>query len=329
MVSRTPRKSASQPRPARSSSRGATFDTWENVNDNARPSMIPERRAKSSIRYQSSTRSGSRSRSRLETPKAHAPISSPNVRPRAVSASKIRSNTASAPQEILKPTKRKESPRHLRPQASRESPQGRVLKTAGSNMSQEEIHAETRLKKAESKISGLLEELEELQFFQELESEETPAAPKTPKTPSQDRGIPQSIRAASPSRGRLPPPPPATKQRSGGGLETYKPMSPRQIAKLDRNSLELECQTLVRKIQILDQERNSQAAMIDMYEVALQDQDRDKKKAKKVGRRVEESVWRVEDTTAQHPEGEGIHDERLRAEDPTESLKASSSSREA
>ena len=265
MVSRTPRKSASQPRSARSSSRGATFDTWENVNDNARPSMIPERRAKSSIRYQSSTRSGSRSRSRLETPKAHAPISSPNVRPRAVSASKIRSNTASAPQEILKPTKRKESPRHLRPQASlpyskstlseRESPQGRVLKTAGSNMSQEEIHAETRLKKAESKISGLLEELEELQFFQELESEETPGAPKTPKTPSQDRGIPQSIRAASPSRGRLPPPPPATKQRSGGGLETYKPMSPRQIAKLDRNSLELECQTLVRKIQILDQER--------------------------------------------------------------------------
>ena len=55
-----------------------------------------------------------------------------------------------------------------------------------------------------------------------------------------------------------------------------------QIAKLDRNSLELECQTLVRKIQILDQERNSQAAMIDMYEVALQDQDRDKKKAKKL-----------------------------------------------
>lgn len=224
------------------------------------------------------------------------------------------------------------------------SPEGRVLKPASSNLSQEEIVAEERLKRAENKISGLLEELEELKFFHELESE-TPSAttPKTPKnnqrsttprrvpshpqaqsspqtrsvsrgrevlaaaatiTTNNDRtvGIPLNIRTVSPARaGRLPPPPPtngAPTPRSmpihtpmaqhmassgnTGGLETYKPLSPRSIAKLDRNSLELECQTLVRKLQIIEQERNSNAAMVEMYEISLQDHDADKAKVQKL-----------------------------------------------
>jgi hypothetical protein len=62
------------------------------------------------------------------------------------------------------------------------------LKAVGSNTSNEEIQAEQRLKSAETKISGLLQELEELKFFEELESEKpaptTPRTPRTPKTPS-------------------------------------------------------------------------------------------------------------------------------------------------
>jgi chromosome segregation protein len=249
------------------------------------------------------------------------------------------------------------SQHHSRPKPA--SPQGRVLQKAGSNLSQEEIVAEERLKRAENKITGLLDELEELKFFQELESE-TPSA-TTPKTPSQksafatprnnastprsfhhqpeaiaiamgptpqdrapsrgrdtSRGrgdpsrtadIPITIRTESPARaGRLPPPPPtppnamnvgaAPTPRSmplgtpmaqhvasngnTGGLETYKPLSPRSIAKLDRNSLELECQTLVRKLQIVEQERNSQSAMVEMYEISLQDHDADKSKIQKL-----------------------------------------------
>lgn len=216
------------------------------------------------------------------------------------------------------------------------SPQGRVLRQSGSNMSQEEIVAEKRLARAENKISGLLDELEELKFFEELESEKpsaplpkTPShktatprniGPTTPRTPAQkpaqtprgptpgslDRpqsrgredpriaGIPLNIRTVSPARGgRLPPPPPSNgveTPRAPGplatpnkvGLETYRPLSPRAISRLDRNSLELECQTLVRKMQIIEQERNSQAAMIEMYEVTQQDNDRDKMKISKL-----------------------------------------------
>ena len=192
------------------------------------------------------------------------------------------------------------------------SHQGRVITTSTSNMSEEEIQAEHRLKRAESKISGLLDELEELKFFQELEH--APTTPRTPKTPSRGGGgggsasfqskprgvapqpqtpsqrnqgnIPVSIRAISPARGeKLPPPPPVQKgptSASKGGLETYRPMSPRKISKLDRNSLELECQTLVRKIQLLEQERNSQSAMIEMYEISMQEHDTDKAKIQKL-----------------------------------------------
>eukprot|EP00934_Nitzschia_sp_Nitz4_P008813 Nitzschia sp. Nitz4//scaffold40_size135432//82134//87650//NITZ4_003253-RA/size135432-processed-gene-0.70-mRNA-1//-1//CDS//3329551246//8803//frame0 len=209
----------------------------------------------------------------------------------------------------------------------RSSPTNRQLKKASSGISQDDGTTE-RIKRAETKISGMLDELEELKFFQELESEDLPARPQStrgtprnaamgpPGTPRQEQsmalaprmerapsrgkdrgvvdpsrtvGIPTNIRTVSPARGgRLPPPPPVhngapgIKGANSGGLETYIPLSPRAIAKLDRNSLELECQTLVRKIQIIEQDRNSQSAMIEMYEVSLQDHDADKAKVNKL-----------------------------------------------
>ncbi|VEU40840.1 unnamed protein product [Pseudo-nitzschia multistriata] len=162
---------------------------------------------------------------------------------------------------------------------------GLGLKPVGSMLSQEEIQAEERLRQAETKIGGMLQDLEELKFFQEIEME-TPG-PSTPRTPGRNlkaNGPPTSIRASSPARagGRLPPPPPANKNTKGGGLETYKPLSPRSIARLDRNSLELECQTIVRKLQILEQERFSHQATIEMYEITLQEHDNDKTKIQRL-----------------------------------------------
>eukprot|EP00535_Pseudo-nitzschia_heimii_P003316 CAMPEP_0197180454 /NCGR_PEP_ID=MMETSP1423-20130617/5063_1 /TAXON_ID=476441 /ORGANISM="Pseudo-nitzschia heimii, Strain UNC1101" /LENGTH=1691 /DNA_ID=CAMNT_0042630537 /DNA_START=526 /DNA_END=5601 /DNA_ORIENTATION=+ len=164
------------------------------------------------------------------------------------------------------------------------SPTGLVLKTVSSSMSQEEIQAEERLKRAENKIGSMLEDLEELKFFQEIEME-TPG-PNTPRTPkrisrptTKPNGVPTTIRSSSPARGmRLPPPLSHNKNKKAGGLETYKPMSPRSIARLDRNSLELECQTIVRKLQILEQELFSHQATIEMYEITLQEHDNDKTK---------------------------------------------------
>lgn len=269
------------------------------------------------------------------------------------------------PTRAAVPPSRSNNSDHSREQHQRKplpsATEGPAIKTANSNASKEEVVAEDRLKRAETKISGLLDELEELKFFQELE-DETPSI-STPKTPSQKNGdanqrknnsnmrsvstprnfsqppgaardrapsrgremdrapcrgrepsatggnragtvdIPLNIRTVSPARGgRLPPPPPVavggatprsmpvhtpmaqhvSKNGNTGGLETYKPLSPRAIAKLDRNSLELECQTLVRKLQIVEQERNSQAAMVEMYEISLQDQDADKAKIQKL-----------------------------------------------
>jgi len=161
-------------------------------------------------------------------------------------------------------------------------------------MSQEEIQAEERLQRAENKIGGLLQELEELKFFQEIEMETPgPNTPRGPRMPHRNNantngGPPKSIRASSPARGgRLPPPPSNHSQglridKKCGGLETYKPMSPRSIARLDRNSLELECQTIVRKLQILEQERFSHQATIEMYEISLQEHDNDKSKIQRL-----------------------------------------------
>lgn len=275
------------------------------------------------MRYQSSGRDPSRARVREYTEQS---TYSSSGRPRAISAGQLRAQEIELPQDdpstvarqILDLRERREASANVKrkemmtssirpggPHGHSQSksnlgrggggtsPNGLVLKAVGSNMSQEEIQAEERLKQAEGKISGLLQELEELKFFQEIEMEQpVPNTPRTPKTPSRinlaPNGPPTTIRSQSPARGgRLPPPPPASQQlilsRSNsmgekGGLETYKPLSPRSISKLDRNSLELECQTLVRKLQILEQDKNSHAATIEMYEISLQQHDADKTK---------------------------------------------------
>jgi chromosome segregation protein len=352
MVTRTPRQS-SQPRSTRaaSTSRVPTFENWENQNANPRASAPAhgDRRAMSSMRHQPTSRD-SKVRARGATPKASSSAGLPsyNSRPRAMSAGKLRppeEDPAAVAKQILElrdrrengqHLKRKDSPLGLRPTglpSYSKSSSSRSKGSSGkpsfpqlmSNMSEDEVQSEARLKKAEYKISGLLEELEELKFFQELEHDAppptTPRAPQTPSrggssktprgggsaqtprgggsqtprglgppTPSRSGGqardqvdIPPAIRAMSPARGgRLPPPPPANKTVPSGGLETYKPMSPRMIAKLDRNSLELECQTLVRKLQIFEQENNSKAAMIEMYEISMQEHDMDKTKIHKL-----------------------------------------------
>lgn len=312
-------RTQSQPRPKTTTNRrSGSFETWENVNDNARPGPPNnDRRAKSTMRYKSATRDASRQRTRGgEAPR----IPSNGHASRAKSAGRMRAPSqnfaldSDDPDAVAKqimelrerriPSQR-ESPLRVRPdlsmnflskpvkQASKipslqKAPSLQKvpsLQMSGSSMSQEEMQAEERLMKAETKISGLLQELDELQFFQELEDESPAKTPKTPKGQARN-DIPINIRAVSPARGgRLPPPPPPTKSANGnvnGGLETYKPLSPRKIAKLDRNSLELECQTLVRKLQILDREKRSQAGLIEMYEIAMQEHDTDRRKIKKL-----------------------------------------------
>jgi chromosome segregation ATPase len=180
-------------------------------------------------------------------------------------------------------------------------PEGQNYSSSRSNLSHEDMHANERLENAEGKISGLLQELEELQFFDELEAEDPPATTprigKTPRTPSaapktsypnpsprtSGNGIPTSIRASpSPAKARLPPAPPTTS-------ETYIALSPRKIAKMDRLTLELETQTLIRKVQVLDGERKSMESMIQMYETSLQSQDKDKARTQ----RLEEELRKV------------------------------------
>lgn len=289
-------KAQPQQRPRSASRRGTSFEAWENVNDNARP--LDLRRTKSSVRYKSASRDSSNQRMRGDVPLKRTQ-STPHP-PRAISAGRMRSNNGPqkedpdvVTQQILdlreQRERRKESPMRLKktmsmssqskrpktPTSKRPSSPGRALHAVGSNMSQDEIQAEERLKRAENKISGLLQELEDLRFFDEIEASPAPGR----------NGIPTAIRAVSPARGgRLPPPPPPPKasKAQGGGIETYKPLSPRTIGKLDRNSLELECQTLVRKLELIDQDRQSQRAMIEMYEISMQEYDVDKKKSKKL-----------------------------------------------
>mmetsp|Transcript_60071 Transcript_60071/g.147724 ORF Transcript_60071/g.147724 Transcript_60071/m.147724 type:complete len:1831 (+) Transcript_60071:228-5720(+) len=387
MVSRTPRHQ-SQPRPTNSgggaggagssrnpqqqfsSSRPASSFDLSGAGGGGRGGgrgghashQYDQRRAQSSMRYQSSGRDSSRMKGRdslnlpgLQSEKQHrmsygnalAPAGGSGggggggaARPRAISAGKLRAGSSqqqhksrsdphddpsAIAKQILDLRERRESsqstasvlqraksvgssrPRSTTPH-NKASPGGLVLKTADSGLSQEEIQAEHRLQKAEGKINGLLQELEELKFFQEIEDEQPapPTTPRTPRTPSRTNSVnakaagpPTTIRAASPSRGaRLPPPPPANtltkgnvgvgtskpnnNSSGGGGLETYKPLSPRTITKLDRNSLELECQTLVRKMQILEQDKSSHEATIEMYEVSLREHNADKAKVQKL-----------------------------------------------
>mmetsp|Transcript_2848 Transcript_2848/g.6830 ORF Transcript_2848/g.6830 Transcript_2848/m.6830 type:complete len:1085 (+) Transcript_2848:199-3453(+) len=327
MVSRTPRHS-SQPRPMLN--QVSSTEAWDRANAvlNANGSHV-QRRAQSSMRYQSNTRNPSRSNMSTGRPTSTRPLPSStsqsrnNLRPRAISVNRLRQDPspsisgnnsttnhddpAAVARQILDLRERRETsartkrstvnppgisnsklprssiPTHITTQPSMKSagssPTG--IKPVTSMMSQEEIKAEERLRQAETKIGGMLQDLEELKFFQEIEME-TPG-PGTPRTPNRKaNGPPTTIRAASPARGRLPPPPRQNKNTKGGGLETYKPLSPRSIARLDRNSLELECQTIVRKLQILEQERFSQQATIEMYEITLQEHDNDKTKIQRL-----------------------------------------------
>jgi hypothetical protein len=179
---------------------------------------------------------------------------------------------------------------------------------------QQQVHSHQRpLQQAEAKIDGLLQDLEDLKFFQELDDSSRPndsppqkmlgaikaeqksnihrkdyagghlvnandtsnfnvnaaAAPKTPRgaaaaPPKTPRGLELVIRAISPTQGhmRLPPPP-------------KEPLSPRQISKLDRTTLELETQTLCRRVVVLERELVSQN-----HEAMLQDQSHSAKNIK-------------------------------------------------
>lgn len=309
--------------------KSSSIDAWDRPNANAVANVNTnqQRRSQSSMRYQSSGRSLSRTNSNTRQQQS-LPQSRTNLRPRAISANRLREQTgtinnnhddpSAVARQILELREQRESnarnkrsqvnppghsnfkrppssiPSHINTQfpqsGGKSSPTGLVLKATDSSMSQEEIQAEERLRRAENKIGNMLEDLEELKFFQEIEME-TPAPP-TPRTPKRTprpgsnkklNGLPVTIRAASPARGgRLPPPPSQNNNKKGGGLETYKPMSPRSIARLDRNSLELECQTIVRKLQILEQELFSHQATIEMYEITLQEHDNDKTKVNRL-----------------------------------------------
>ena len=309
--------------------KSSSIDAWDRANGNriSNGNANQQRRAQSSMRYQSNGRNSSRTRardgsgmvvSRPDSTRNQAlPQSGTNIRPRAISAGRLREQVHSnsddpkiVARHILELREQRESsarskrsqvnppghsgyqrppssiPSHITTQDSG-SPTGLALMPVTSSMSQEEIQAEERLRRAENKIGNMLEDLEELKFFQEIEME-TPG-PNTPRTPKRTTarpnsnkkalGPPTTIRAASPARGgRLPPPP----VKKPGGLETYIPMSPRSIARLDRNSLELECQTIVRKLQILEQELFSHQATIEMYEITLQEHDNDKTKVNRL-----------------------------------------------
>jgi len=307
--------------------RSSSIDAWDRPTGISNANMNQQRRAQSSMRYQSNGRNPSRTRDGSgmvggrpgSTRNQSLPQSRTNVRPRAISAGRLREQNANmnnnsddpaaVARQILELREQRESnarnrrsqvnpqghsshkrtpssiPSHITTQGSG-SPTGRALVPVTSSMSQEEIQAEERLRRAENKIGNMLEDLEELKFFQEIEMETPgPSTPRTPKRTSRPtsnkkaNGPPTSIRAASPARGgRLPPPP----SKKAGGLETYKPMSPRSIARLDRNSLELECQTIVRKLQILEQELFSHQATIEMYEITLQEHDNDKNKVNRL-----------------------------------------------
>ena len=329
MVSRTPRHS-SQPRPSMPG-RTSSNDGWDrNSNANRTTSTSQQRRAQSSMRYQSNGRNSSRSSSvrdgTIGSMRHQSSQSKNNDRPRAISTSRLRQprdpmdshdDPSAVARQILDLRERRESttrnkrpamppgiskrpssiPSHITTQKSDGSspPTGLLLKSVGSSMSHEEIQAEERLKRAENKIGGLLQELEELKFFQEIEMEtpapNTPRAPRVRGSSTTNGGPPKTVRTSSPARAARPRPPSSNNNQAlridkkggeGGALETYKPMSPRSIAKLDRNSLELECQTIVRKLQILEQERFTHEATIEMYEISLQEHDHDKSKVQRL-----------------------------------------------
>jgi mediator of RNA polymerase II transcription subunit 21 len=103
--------------------------------------------------------------------------------------------------------------------------------------------ANETLKKAEDRIDGLLQELEELRFFQELDQ-----APKNSSPVKKRLG---AMKSPSPPHNASPP-----------------LLNPRTISQLDRTSLELETQTLVRRIQVCASEKLALQAEMDVLQKA-------------------------------------------------------------
>ncbi|GKY92175.1 hypothetical protein MPSEU_000188800 [Mayamaea pseudoterrestris] len=136
------------------------------------------------------------------------------------------------------------------------------------------------------RIDGLMEELEELRFFHELDTDNQPQQQQhqqltkvlgamRPATPSSNGnasvprvplmiGVPSDGMNGngSSSNNKLPPPP-------------INFMDPREISKLDRHTLELESQKMVRSVQLLTSEK---LALEAEMEVLATDQTHNKKR---------------------------------------------------
>jgi chromosome segregation ATPase len=192
------------------------------------------------------------------------------------SKAKDRPSPSSAPSSTLQRTySNGSSQAENRQPPTRDSPGQRAQSSPVilSPRLQEEERATQTLRLAEQNIDGLLQELEELRFFQELDnaapsppqkvllgamkhSPRTTASPAPPPTVRGNLGVPAG-RVPSPHRG----------SRNSSPLD----LSPRTIGKMDRTSLELETQTLIRNVQILAQEKRALESAVEMYELTLQD----------------------------------------------------------
>jgi len=120
--------------------------------------------------------------------------------------------------------------------------------------------ASQKVHQAEQRISTLMQELDDLKFFNELES--APVPPTKPQRQSlserYDRGIPLVVRMERPV------------------------LSPRQLAKLDRTSLELEAQELQRSVEVLESSCKSMESTVKMQEVQLSENSEHAKKIAKL-----------------------------------------------
>jgi chromosome segregation ATPase len=156
--------------------------------------------------------------------------------------------------------------------------------------SPEEVRATANIQRAEAKIDGLLQELEDLRFLEEIDLQDaTPPMARSKsvppkrdesayplKTPRGDT-IPAIVRAISPPA-KMPhggkavrPLPPPTAQPSEPSMVQI--LSPRRISKMDRMALELETQTLCRKVDVLAKEKYTLEKAVAMYEMTLQDHE--------------------------------------------------------
>ena len=115
-------------------------------------------------------------------------------------------------------------------------------------VTQEEKQATQRLKQAEGKITSLMQELDELRFFSEIEA----------ASPSPAKKDPLNISVLQ------------HKQHSSTELVLReKPtttLSPRRLSQMDRTSLELEAQQLQRQVDILEREKASLEATVEMQD---------------------------------------------------------------